>query len=98
MSSLEELNKKSIYELRVLGRALGVKSVTTLKKDALIQTMIDIEKGIVEPMYSKRGRPALSVELYKPAPKTILTRKQRTLINQAFNRFKKEVFTIIDDN
>lgn len=36
------LFQKSLHELRVIGRQLGVKSVTTLKKKELIENILDI--------------------------------------------------------
>lgn len=40
------LKTKSVYELRAYGRALGVQSPTTMKKDNLITEIIKIASGI----------------------------------------------------
>ena len=45
----EKLQKLGIFELRAIGREIGVKSPTTYKRDELIKNIENIEKGIIEP-------------------------------------------------
>lgn len=56
----EKLSKKSIYELRIIGRDLGVKSPTALKKQELIYAIIERNLNLTEPHFTKRGRPPIT--------------------------------------
>ena len=50
----KELSKKSIHELRILGRSIGVKSVTTLKKEELIEQIISVDNGTQKPFLATK--------------------------------------------
>ena len=53
-----ELDKINIYILRTVAREVGVKSPTSLTKQALIEEILQIQSGIKKPCTpSKRGRP-----------------------------------------
>lgn len=55
----EVLSVASIYDLRVIGRREGVYDSTTLKKEALIQGIVDVLLGTVKPnLRKKAGAPA----------------------------------------
>ncbi len=54
---IKKLQKMSIYELRDIARAMGVKSPTTFRKQDLITQIINIQEGKTTAHYSKRGRP-----------------------------------------
>ena len=54
------LNNKCIYELRIIGRELGVKAPTTLKKKALINAILNRLENKTQPFFSNRGRPPIS--------------------------------------
>ena len=54
------LYNKCIYELRIIGRELGVKAPTTLKKKALIKAILNRLENKTEPLFSNRGRPPIS--------------------------------------
>lgn len=58
----EYLEKISLLGLRQIGREVGVKSPTSLRKDQLVESILDIQQGYIEPYFNcdKRGRPALS--------------------------------------
>lgn len=55
----EELNEFSLYSLRELGREIGVKAPSTLKKEQLIEQILSVLSGKIEPTFSMRGRPKL---------------------------------------
>lgn len=59
-ASIEEtLEKMGIYELRALGREVGISSPTVLKRDELISQIQAIQNGELKPQpKSRRGRPA----------------------------------------
>ncbi len=84
----EELNEYDIYSLRDLGRSMGVKAPTSLKKADLIENILNIQKGKIKPYKTKRGRPArpkkeLSLEEIKIIIKDIIERNEE--------RIKKEL-------
>lgn len=60
----ETLSKMRIYELRDLGREKGVRSPTSLKKQELVEKILEITCGEAEPYRTNRGRPAINY----PAP------------------------------
>ena len=51
-------NEVHLTDLRRFAKKIGVKSPTKYKKDKLIEKILEIEKGLVEPCYSTKGRPA----------------------------------------
>lgn len=54
----EELNEYSIFALREIARNVGVKSPTSKKKEELIEGVIAIKEGRLQPVkISKQGRP-----------------------------------------
>ena len=57
---MSEYDDLGIFELRAIGREIGVKSPTTYKRDELIKNREKIEKGIIEPYRKtkRQGRPA----------------------------------------
>lgn len=67
---IDELDKLRIHELRDLARKMGVQSPTTLKKEQIISSILDILSGEKQPYIntSRQGRPprnqdkALSIE------------------------------------
>ena len=86
-----ELSKKSLHELRVLGRKVGVKSVSTLKKQALIENIIDITNGIKQPSFNNRGRkPCIST-----SDKVSINQEKLFLIEKLLDKTKKEILEIL---
>lgn len=71
----EDLEKRGIFELRVLARNMGVSSPTTLNKNELVDKMLSIMEGLEKPKKNNgRGRPpkdifGLSKEIEAPAKK-----------------------------
>lgn len=86
-----ELSKKSLHELRILGRKIGVKSVSTLKKQDLIENIIDITNGIKQPSFNNRGRkPCIST-----SDKVSITEEKLFLIEKLLDKTKKEILDIL---
>ena len=99
----ERLSKKSIYELRILGRKLGVKAPTKLKKQELIYAIIERNLNLVEPYSTTRGRPPLSAP---ESHKNLLQNEQNLFVlkNELVNKIenvletaKKEIIKILND-
>ncbi|MBE5735136.1 MAG: hypothetical protein E7361_01660 [Clostridiales bacterium] len=53
---LKSLENMGIHTLRTFARECGVKAPTTLKKEELIDLIMKIKKGEIEPVISKMGR------------------------------------------
>ena len=86
-----ELSKKPLHELRVLGRKIGVKSVSTLKKQDLVENIIDITNGIKQPSFNNRGRkPCIST-----SDKVSITEEKLFLIEKLLDKTKKEILYIL---
>ena len=60
---ISELKSYKLSELRTLGREVGVKAPSTLKKDDLIEKIIDILDGVTPPHNTIRGRPKLNSDI-----------------------------------
>ncbi len=52
----EDLRKFNLLTLREFARKIGVKSPTSKKKAQLIKEIVNIEKGLQKPYFSKFGR------------------------------------------
>ncbi len=61
----EDLAKCCLSALRQIGRELGVKSPTSLTKNSLIDEIIKVENGLVNPHFTKVGRKCLNIEYGK---------------------------------
>lgn len=55
----EELTEFNLYSLRELGREIGVKAPTSLRKAELIENILNVQSGKTPPHVTKKGRPAL---------------------------------------
>ena len=88
-----DLLHKSLHELRIIGRKLGVKSVTTLKKNDLIENIIDISTGDKKPTFTKQGR--------KPYAYTNgnieFSKEKIKIINEILDKAKKEILDLLNN-
>ena len=59
----EELEKCSVFEVRVIGRRLGVKSPTSCRKNEIIDRILAIQEGDEKPQFNSnsRGRPPAKI-------------------------------------
>ena len=55
----EELEKMALSDLRIIGRKIGVKNATGLRKSDLIQGICMVSSGLIPPHKSSSGRPAI---------------------------------------
>ena len=53
------LRKMNLYALRDIGREIGVKAPASLKKATLIDNILKVCSGEIEPCFSNKGRPAM---------------------------------------
>ena len=88
-----DLFQKSIHELRIIGRQLGVKSVTTLKKKELIKSIMDIYAGKKPPNFTKHGRKPY---VYKNDNYNINKEKLK-IIDNILTKAKKEILDLLSD-
>ena len=86
----EELRLKPIYELRVVGRDVGVKSPTSCNKDTLIEKILAVVSGKEKPFFTQKGRPpyclktkvekrGLSIETIEQVDKILENAKQEII-------------------
>jgi len=95
----EDLLNLGIYELRDLGRDVGVHSPTTLKKEELVNNILSIIYGETpkQVVGKGRGRPARKKE--KPNKlfvELVENVEEPDLINIAYGNLEDEVYTIRD--
>lgn len=76
--SADELYKLTVHELRVRARALGVKSPTTKRQKELIDEILKIQSGELEPYTTKMGRPV------KAGIKSEILKNARTLCEHGY--------------
>ena len=65
------LRSKSLDKLRSYGRLIGVSRSTAKNKDALIEDIVGVLSGRLEPTYTKRGAPVLNDSVDPQIPDTI---------------------------
>ena len=87
----DELSQKSLHELRILGRKIGVKSVSTLRKIDLIQNILDISGGNRQPIFSNRGRKPF----VRASDKICINEEKIYLIETLLDKTKKEILDIL---
>ncbi len=54
----KQLEKVNFHDLRRLGQIVGVKSACSLKKAELIDQILKVQNGEIDPYFSTKGRPA----------------------------------------
>lgn len=70
--SKQELEAKSIFEMRALAKEVGVSAPTKINKAELIDLVLKITNGEMEPPFApRRGRPKKTAETVSPAKKSI---------------------------
>lgn len=89
--SKDELSQKSIHELRILGKKIGVKRAYMLKKNDLIQSILDIYSGTTQPFFSNRGRKPY----IKNTSKIAIDTEKLYLIENLLDKTKKEILDIL---
>ena len=82
----EDLNKLGIYELRDLGRDLSVSSPTTLKKEQLIDCILDVlyGSGAKKSSGTLRGRPTRNKQKSTNIFINLIESVERPQISQTF--------------
>lgn len=55
----ELLEVTPLQDLRNIGKEIGVKSPTSLRKDVLIQNILDVQENRIQPYFSNKGRKKL---------------------------------------
>ena len=91
----QTLNNKSIYELRIIGRELGVKKPTTLKKQTLIKAILDMQLGKDKPTFSNRGRPPITNKIENENSQTVKN-EIITKIDKILENAKKDILQILN--
>lgn len=82
-------NMLGIRDLRIIGRELGVKHPTALSKQALIDDIVAIEEGRLEPQFSVRGRPAKKTIVDLPPSRQMTEEKQKQLVELISDFYEK---------
>ena len=90
-----ELENKSLHELRTIGRKIGVKSVTTLRKKLLINAILDVSNGKIEPYFSTRGRPAYSSDIKNNSRNKQISQNDLKKINMELKNLKKLIIELL---
>lgn len=65
------LRSKSLEKLRAYGRSIGVNRSAAKNKDALIEDIVGVLSGRLEPKYTKRGAPVLNDSVDPQIPEQI---------------------------
>lgn len=91
----KQLEEFSIHDLRVIGRNVGVKAPTAMRKDQLIQAILSIKSGCGKPSFSGRGRPSLRIlgDTQKVLPKANKLEQQVDLI---LDEIKKLIMSLAE--
>lgn len=65
------LRSKSLEKLRTFGRSIGVNRSTAKNKDTLIEDIVGVLSGRLEPKYTKKGAPVLNNSVDPDIPERI---------------------------
>ncbi len=88
-----DYRKVDLHYLRAYAREIGVKSPSLYKKDLLIKKIKQVERGEVEPYFSKKGRPASKRPDLKVVKKSedvyCKDSKEKRVLLFAIRRFKE---------
>ena len=86
----KELNNKPLYELRCIGRHIGVKAASSLSKSDLIEKILEIENGITTPTFTNKGRPSMAY-----TKKTYFNPCVLKKIDKILNKAKEEIISLL---
>ena len=89
------LENMTLYELRELGRGIGVKSPSSLRKKQLIEKILKIQKGEEKPTFSCRGRPVVRNKVYDSYNEQHNIKKEK--IKLAVEEFLIKIFKIMKE-
>jgi len=88
----EFLENIGIFELREIGREIGVHSPTTLKRNALVKNILDIYQGYVKPIAkNNRGRPVKTTGNTKEIVSSV---KSQAELNYEFSEADKSMLIL----
>ena len=82
----QDLERKNIYSLRVIGREIGVRAPSALKKQNLIENILSVQSGKIVPHFAKSGRPSMDIEQ--------IERKEK---KKQFVDLEKELYKILKE-
>ena len=85
----DELEFFGIHGLRKLGREIGVKAPSSLKKVELIENILNVQKGVIPPHVTNKGRPTLQSQA-EIKPQTEYTEEEIKLIIKKIIEDSKE--------
>ncbi len=94
----EYLENLPLGDLRKIGREIGVKAPTALKKNQLINAILEVISGEVPPCHNlnNRGRPKCKEELSVSA-KAPISIDKLARIEQAINDCSKQIMEILSE-
>ena len=95
MYKREDLEKISIYDLRYIGREVGLKSVTTLKKGELINQILLVENDKILPIKSRVGRPYIERVISISDNIQLENKDIEKKIEKLIDDFKKDLLSLI---
>lgn len=94
---LEEMN---LHDLRRIGRQIGVKAPSGLQKKDLIDAIIRVDKGIDNPVFSKKGRPSLDgfkeIKVRNVEAQEVMVMEKIKLLNDIKGKVK-ELKKLVDE-
>ena len=91
----DDLEKMALVDLRIIGRAVGVKSPTSLKKSELVTEILLVVNGEKPSLKSEGGRPVVARVVLPDEPLQKLIEKKQEPIN--LKRFEKRLDRILSD-
>ena len=95
----DKLEFYTIHDLRVLGRALGVKHPSMLNKEELIDYIILVSNQSIDKNYSKKGRKARAGMLLTPLPSPPLSPQINkdivNKINEILDKARNDIINLL---
>ncbi len=88
----ESLEKTELHDLRKIGKKIGVRAPTRLKKADLVENILAVQSGKVQPYFSAIGRPSMKNTLTVKKQKRSVEQIVRMVVDEFFEQEKEQMY------
>ena len=94
---MDNLENQGLMVLRDYAHKIGVKHPTTYVKKDLIEKIKQLERGVIDPHYSNRGRPVINVAKKEVVEKVVVDKWKlnKTDFDRVFDNFRDELYDLL---
>ena len=88
----ESLEKTELHELRKIGKQIGVRAPSRLKKADLIKNILDVQSGKLQPYFSSKGRPNMKNTFNIKKEKRSVEEIVRIVVDEIYEQEKGKTY------